>query len=449
MKNKRFLILGWLLVVALILGAAIVWRKHNDVYYSRAKEYFEAGQYAEAEETYFKLGRYKDAENLAKIAHEYAEKKRIYEEASIAYKEENYDEAIVKLKSITDFYDSEDKLKEVVYEYAIKEFNDNNLVKANELFLQVEDYRDSATYLARINVKKIETSLEEIYEKAVNFYNEGKYKDAVLLFDEVGDYKDSKEYLEKCQDVFRRASAINLIAAGVNNSVAITEKGTVRVAGTGDNGQKKVQDFKNIISVDVYGCFVAGITEAGKVVYAGEGVPNEQPDVSEWENIVDIACGENYIVALDKNGKVHPGGHGASGALDVENWEDVIAVDAGWSFTVALTKDKELKFAGTYRGQQDEYEKKRDEWKNVVNIAAGGGGSEPRQRGAGHTVGLCADGTVVAVGDNSHNQCDVYGWTDIVKVAAGDWYTVGLKKMEQSLLPVKIFRKAGTLMKEN
>jgi preprotein translocase subunit YajC len=44
-----------------------------------------------------------------------------------------------------------------------------------------------------------------------------------------------------------------------------------------------------------------------------------------------------------------------------------------------------------------------------------------------HTVGLEADGTVVAVGRNDHGQCDVGGWTGIVQVAAGYDHTVGLK----------------------
>ena len=42
-------------------------------------------------------------------------------------------------------------------------------------------------------------------------------------------------------------------------------------------------------------------------------------------------------------------------------------------------------------------------------------------------MGLRADGTVVAVGDNSYGQCDVTSWTDIVQVAAGAYHTVGLK----------------------
>ena len=47
--------------------------------------------------------------------------------------------------------------------------------------------------------------------------------------------------------------------------------------------------------------------------------------------------------------------------------------------------------------------------------------------GLNHTVGLKTDGTVVAVGDNGHGQCDVGSWADIVAVSAGAWHTVGLK----------------------
>jgi len=47
--------------------------------------------------------------------------------------------------------------------------------------------------------------------------------------------------------------------------------------------------------------------------------------------------------------------------------------------------------------------------------------------GAAYTVGLKADGTVVAVGHNDDGQCYVSGWTDIVAVDAGVWHTVGLK----------------------
>jgi alpha-tubulin suppressor-like RCC1 family protein len=47
--------------------------------------------------------------------------------------------------------------------------------------------------------------------------------------------------------------------------------------------------------------------------------------------------------------------------------------------------------------------------------------------GYGHTVGVKADGTVVAVGLNDEGQCDVDNWTDIIEVATGNFHTVGLK----------------------
>ena len=45
-----------------------------------------------------------------------------------------------------------------------------------------------------------------------------------------------------------------------------------------------------------------------------------------------------------------------------------------------------------------------------------------------HTVGLYSDGTVVAVGDNTDGECDVSEWTDIVAIAAGEYFTAGLRK---------------------
>ena len=47
--------------------------------------------------------------------------------------------------------------------------------------------------------------------------------------------------------------------------------------------------------------------------------------------------------------------------------------------------------------------------------------------GGRHTVGLKADGTVIAVGDNRLNQCDLSDWHNIIDISCGDMCTVGLK----------------------
>ena len=57
------------------------------------------------------------------------------------------------------------------------------------------------------------------------------------------------------------------------------------------------------------------------------------------------------------------------------------------------------------------------DWQDIVAVSVG----------FGHTVGLKSDGTVVAVGDNANGECKVSDWRDIVAVSAGSSHTVGLK----------------------
>jgi alpha-tubulin suppressor-like RCC1 family protein len=47
--------------------------------------------------------------------------------------------------------------------------------------------------------------------------------------------------------------------------------------------------------------------------------------------------------------------------------------------------------------------------------------------GSNHTIGLQSDGTVVAVGWNKYDQCNVGDWSDIVAIAAGCAHTLGIK----------------------
>jgi len=61
------------------------------------------------------------------------------------------------------------------------------------------------------------------------------------------------------------------------------------------------------------------------------------------------------------------------------------------------------------------YYNARQTERNAVFVSAGGG----------HTVGLMADGTVMAVGFNI-GECAVGSWADIVAVSAGRSHTVGL-----------------------
>ena len=90
---------------------------------------------------------------------------------------------------------------------------------------------------------------------------------------------------------------------------------------------------------------------------------------------------------------------------------ETISADSG--ITVGLKADGTVVAVGSnYYGQCDV-----DSWSDIVAVSVLGA----------HTVGLKTDGTVVAVGWNRDGQCDVSAWSDIVAVSAGQNFTVGLK----------------------
>ncbi len=88
-------------------------------------------------------------------------------------------------------------------------------------------------------------------------------------------------------------------------------------------------------------------------------------------------------------------------------------VAAGAGHTVGLKADGRVVAVG----RNDYGQCNVGSWTGIVQVAAGGD----------HTLGLKADGRVVAVGRNDYGQCDVSGWTGIVQAAGGGLHTVGLK----------------------
>ena len=88
-------------------------------------------------------------------------------------------------------------------------------------------------------------------------------------------------------------------------------------------------------------------------------------------------------------------------------------VAVGYQHTVGLRADGTV----VATGKNDSGQCSVSGWKGIAAIAVG----------ADHTVGLKADGTVVATGKNEDGQCSVSGWKGIVAIAVGFDHTVGLK----------------------
>ena len=100
----------------------------------------------------------------------------------------------------------------------------------------------------------------------------------------------------------------------------------------------------------------------------------------------------------------------------IELWDEIRSIDDIISIcsvhAVGLRADGTVAAVGNNEyGQCDV-----DKWNDIVAVSTG----------ELHTVGLRSDGTVVAAGDNSKGQCNVSEWRDIVNIYAGTWHTFGI-----------------------
>lgn len=415
------------LIFTIIL--AIIKRTENHKNYNIAIEQLNSEQYGAALETLDKLGNYKDTIELKQIANNGI----IYLKALNLYNSKNYFDAIELFTQIKHFKDSKNKIIDAKYRLAIEYYNNENYDVARTMFSEIYDYQDSSLYLSEINIKTLESSKQIIYDKACSKFESGDYENALKAFETVADFQNSNEKIEECIAQIRRRNLNNVLSAGIRNSAAITNDGHVKVIGDNDYNQCEVTDWENIVSIDVYGTLSIGLKNDGTVAVSGRYDENKIVNVAGWNNIIDVAAGQQFVAGLKSDGTVLIAGINPNYPLHVEDWKDIIAIDAGWDFLVGLTKDHTLVFTGNCKDQQQQFEAEQNNWKEVINISAGGGSDniEGKRRSKGFTVGLKSDGTVVAIGDNNENfnQCnEVLEWKDVIKVVAGDWYTVGLLK---------------------
>lgn len=326
--------------------------------------------------------------------------------------------------------DNQEMVLESRYAYGKQLYKTEDWDAAIEIFAELENYKDSKQYLERAEMLKSlsdsstiigdEFLLEQdkMYSLACQYYNAGQFLQASDYFRMLDGYKDSSIMLER-SIISARKAANHTISAGIKLALAIKDDETILVAG--DSSHFDFTQWKDIVSISNLGSIAIGLKNDGTVVSTGP----YSVDIGNWTDIVSISAGERYVIGLKSDGTVIGAGHDmGDGQLQISGWNNIVAIATGWRHTVGLDADGCVHITG-YRSsnQLEEISKNQSAWSNIVAIAAGGGGSV----GTGHTVGLRADGTVVAVGDNSYGQCNVGEWTDIVAVAAGDWHTVGLR----------------------
>lgn len=157
-----------------------------------------------------------------------------------------------------------------------------------------------------------------------------------------------------------------------NNVIAISGSSGLRENGTVVNKySQNTAQWKNIVAISQADKYLMGLRADGTVV-----TTDQDPEVRKWRNIVGICAGEHkFGIRNDGTVVVSITGTDKTGEANVQDWKEIVALD-------------------TYKGT---------------------------------TVGLKADGTVIATGYNHYGQCNTGFMEDIVDVALSKFVTLGLK----------------------
>ena len=205
---------------------------------------------------------------------------------------------------------------------------------------------------------------------------------------------------------------------------ALTVDGRVLLAGKIAKWEDSVTNWTDIVEITCGKRYVAGLRKDGTVKIASE-IEGLFPNVASWYSIISIHSGETsmgceYLVGLCRNGSVVTDTIYAEANQAVDSWSQVASIWCKRGRTVGLCADGRVvatraKPVSTY----DKYlgESETTAWQHINLVACG----------LRHTVGIRNDGTVVAVGVNGDGRCDVMDWSDIVDVYCGDSYTLGLR----------------------
>ena len=169
------------------------------------------------------------------------------------------------------------------------------------------------------------------------------------------------------------------------------------------------------------------LTQLSSVVLAEDvnPYPPQRPAVGNMKvDTVSFPGTYTAVVGLRSNGTVNVLGYetpritNLAETMDQVKYENDVVDIACTQYAIALLKsDGTVKFIIATGYTIDYMYENPPYWTDIVALASGNN----------HIVGLKADGTVVAFGDNSKGQASVSGWSRISKIQAKNDYTIAIR----------------------
>lgn len=292
--------------------------------------------------------------------------------------------------------------------------------------------------IEKLTPKQVEKSLQDRERKhADNFEvnargaaaSESSLLKRAFMFLEDGDWKNAQEYCEKVLDIDpenARAYLGKLMAKlHVNKE---QELGNLTETFSDDADFKHVLEFSDGNYKKVMLSYIEKIDARNKrkELEKKNAVEEHIKKYNSMKSDLNfarslISVGNEHVVGVEDTGTVCAEGSNLNGQCNVRSWSNIISVAAGWYHTVGLKADGAVvavcnlktELDGRYYNKQCDVE----QWSDIVQIDAYGN----------YTVGLKRDGTVVVTGEYFVGMDSVSKWNQIVKVSAGCECITGLR----------------------
>ena len=232
-------------------------------------------------------------------------------------------------------------------------------------------------------------------------------------------------------------TGIAALHSGWAATIGLRADGSVLVAGYDRVGLRACEGWGGITEIAVGGSFVAGLASDGSLNIAGFMPGEELRGLNTWSGVRQLASPAlrygYHVLGIREGGETLAWSYWE----EVERWADEVTGSVlGWEGVRKLATASEFAAAlledGTVRTSDPETAD-TTAWTDITDIAVGESappaGEDPEGTNpAPFVIGLKADGTCVAAGDNSFGQCDVGGWSGIVSVAAGNGCAFGVRE---------------------
>lgn len=192
-------------------------------------------------------------------------------------------------------------------------------------------------------------------------------------------------------------TGIKAIACGQYHTLGLKEDGTVLAIGYNNRGQTNTSTWADVIDISANEHRSIGVTSAGVLLFTGD-----QPAWfvnRDFTGVTRLSLGVFHAVGLRPNGTCVGSGYNDVGQLNVTEWNDIIYIACGQDSTYGVRENGTVLALGNdSNGQQNV-----SGWTDIVAVAAGDF----------HVVGIKSDGTAVGAGWNSDDQIEVSGWNGL------------------------------------